>query len=785
MTAFFSNMKLAKKLPLLITIPTVLFVTLSGGLQLWQAERILDQEHRAAYSSLVKERGEALTRWIEAIEKDVEALAQNVAIREAIVEFDTAWDTLAGQPGVNVGETLRSLYISDNPHPIGAKDELVDAGDGSAWSAAHDHHHVSMRTFQRARGYYDLFLFDHAGNLIYSVFKEDDFGLNFMSGKYKDSGLGEVFQEGIKLSDGAFHMTSIAPYAPSADAPAMFLSAPVFDNGQAIGVVAVQVPLDVMSNILSDSSVLGETGLVFLVDQSGRALTQSPHEGGFQALDPLTSSAQITAALADEVAYFDNVPGTSGTTVVAATGSIETPRGDHWGLVLEIDRAEAMASGRQLAMITLVGLGITAILLAILSTFVARGVTRRIGRLASEMQQVAEEKYDLDIHDADRQDEIGQSAQTLLKLTQKLQAGAEAQRREAKSQEDNRKVVKLLGNALVDLAKGDFRNQVTEFFPEEHKSLRYSINDALTGLNKVILNVSEAAVSIQRGSQEISSASDELSGRTESQAATLEQTVAALETITNSVKDAASNVREVENTVTTARDEARESGEVVRETVKAISEVEASSKHIAQIIGVIDDIAFQTNLLALNAGVEAARAGEAGRGFAVVASEVRALAQRASDAALEIKTLIESSGQQVDRGVELVNRTGEALEQIVSRVTNISDLVSSIAKAADEQSHALEEINTGMSQLDRVTQDNAAMVEETNAASQMLRSDSDSLWNLVGSFQTDRAAGGNAPTSTPAPDAPVNNGPSSMEEAAMEDPFVEEKKVANDKWEDF
>ena len=184
------------------------------------------------YSSLVKERGEALTRWIEAIEKDVEALAQNVAIREAIVEFDTAWDTLAGQPGVNVGETLRSLYISDNPHPIGAKDELVDAGDGSAWSAAHDHHHVSMRTFQRARGYYDLFLFDQAGNLIYSVFKEDDFGLNFFSGKYKDSGLGEVFQEGIKLPDGSFHMTSIAPYAPSADAPAMFLSAPVLTTAR-------------------------------------------------------------------------------------------------------------------------------------------------------------------------------------------------------------------------------------------------------------------------------------------------------------------------------------------------------------------------------------------------------------------------------------------------------------------------------------------------------------------------------------------------------------------------
>ena len=436
-------------------------------------------------------------------------------------------------------------------------------------------------------------------------------------------------------------------------------------------------------------------------------------------------------------------------------------------------------------MITLVGLGITAVLLAILSTLVARGVTRRIGRLASEMQQVATENYDIEIHDADRQDEIGQSAHTLRQLTQKLQAGAEAQVREAKSQEDNRKGRQTPWGRTVDLAKGDFRNQVTEFFPEEHKSLRYSINDALSGLNKVILNVSEAAVSIQRGSQEISSAADELSGRTESQAATLEQTAAALETITNSVKGAAQNVRDVESTVSTARDEARESGEVVRETVAAITEMEASSKHIAQIIGVIDDIAFQTNLLALNAGVEAARAGEAGRGFAVVASEVRALAQRASDAALEIKTLIESSGRQMDRGVELVNRTGEALEQIVGRVTNISDLVTSIAASAEEQSHALEEINTGMSQLDRVTQDNAAMVEETNAASQMLRSDSNSLWDLVGSFQTDGAASQKAKPAA-GPSTPFEETEADTpHRAAPAEGFADTKMAANDKWEDF
>jgi methyl-accepting chemotaxis protein len=185
----------------------------------------------------------------------------------------------------------------------------------------------------------------------------------------------------------------------------------------------------------------------------------------------------------------------------------------------------------------------------------------------------------------------------------------------------------------------------------------------------------------------------------------------------------------------TAKSDAEQSGAVVRETVTAVSGIEASSKQIGNIIGVIDEIAFQTNLLALNAGVEAARAGDAGRGFAVVATEVRALAQRSADAAKEIKTLISASGKQVDAGVKLVGETGKALGRIVEQVSKLNQVVTEIASSTQEQATGLNEVNTAVNQMDQVTQQNAAMVEQSTAASHGLAGEAETLARLVGQFR--------------------------------------------------
>lgn len=314
------------------------------------------------------------------------------------------------------------------------------------------------------------------------------------------------------------------------------------------------------------------------------------------------------------------------------------------------------------------------------------------------------------------------------------QAAELAQAEATQSQQDAEHVVTTVGTHLSDMAKGRLDCTIQSSFPESYEQLRLDFNATVTSLKQTLEQVVDSSHSIADGATEISQASDDLSHRTESQAATLEQTAAALEEMTVSVKSAAQNARNVEKTMDEARNEAQSSGEIVNNAVSAMSTIEASAAQIAQIIGVIDDIAFQTNLLALNAGVEAARAGESGRGFAVVASEVRALAQRSSDAATEIKSLITQSSHQVDHGVTLVGQAGESIEKIVLRVNEISKLISDIANGAVEQSTGLGEINTGMSQLDQVTQQNAAMVEEATAAGHLLHSDAQKLSELMRRF---------------------------------------------------
>ena len=305
---------------------------------------------------------------------------------------------------------------------------------------------------------------------------------------------------------------------------------------------------------------------------------------------------------------------------------------------------------------------------------------------------------------------------------------------------DLSQVIDRLNGALSNLADGDLTIRINEAFAPSYDDLRQNFNAAIAQLDETISAVALNAANIQSESNQVGSAADDLAKRTENQAAALEETAAALEQLTTSVKAAAEAADTAGADVSGTRKAAIDSGRIVKKAVKAMSKIEKSSEQISQIIGVIDEIAFQTNLLALNAGVEAARAGDAGRGFAVVASEVQALATRSADAAKEIKALISTSSQQVEAGVELVDETGKALSTIVESVSAITSLVEGIASSAREQSVGLSEINTAVGQLDQVTQQNAAMVEEVNAASQTMRVETMSLADLMGQFTTGEAA---------------------------------------------
>ena len=297
---------------------------------------------------------------------------------------------------------------------------------------------------------------------------------------------------------------------------------------------------------------------------------------------------------------------------------------------------------------------------------------------------------------------------------------------------------------IASLADGDLTQTMKGNFQGAFAELQQNVNATLATLQQTMREVRQTTESITGNSNELRHASDDLSKRTEQQAASLEETCAALDQITAVVQNSTNRAQEASTMVSEAKESAALSGNVVRSAVDAMGRIEQASGEISQIINVIDEIAFQTNLLALNAGVEAARAGEAGKGFAVVAQEVRELAQRSATAAKDIKSLITKSSDEVQVGVKLVQKTGEALGEIETRVLAINDHIHSIATAAAEQATGIREVNTAVNQMDQVTQQNAAMVEETSAATHKLSGEAEALLTLISRFNTGNGAA--APT---------------------------------------
>ncbi|MDE1991985.1 MAG: methyl-accepting chemotaxis protein [Rhizobiaceae bacterium] len=382
-------------------------------------------------------------------------------------------------------------------------------------------------------------------------------------------------------------------------------------------------------------------------------------------------------------------------------------------------------------------------------------VTKPIGVITQSMAALAQGNLKIAIAGVDRRDEIGEMARSvevfqqaairnkaLEEQTAEARNSSERERievqrhAEAEAEERLMQATGALAAGLRRLATGDLVCEIDTALAPQFEALRRDFNQSVSQLRDAMRGVGHAASMVSSGSFEISQASDNLSKRTEQQAASLEETAAALEEVTANVRSTSQRAGDARDLVRGARSRAESSSQVVNNAVNAMGKIENSSKQISQIIGVIDEIAFQTNLLALNAGVEAARAGEAGKGFAVVAQEVRELAQRSANAAKEIKSLIGNSEVAVSEGVRLVNDTGEGLSAIADLVQQINQHMDAIATAAQEQSMGLSEINSAVNHMDQATQQNAAMVEQMNAAGAGLSQESSRLGELLGTFQT-------------------------------------------------
>ncbi|MBT9373111.1 methyl-accepting chemotaxis protein [Rhizobium sp. CSW-27] len=430
-----------------------------------------------------------------------------------------------------------------------------------------------------------------------------------------------------------------------------------------------------------------------------------------------------------------------------------------WGWIVGtgvyVDDLKALYWRKALRFSLISGFGM--LLLAGGALLIVKSVTSPVGRIRTALQRMAAGEPAIAIEGTEARDELGDIARSLLVLRDAVEERTLLQRRDAEQQralaqdreqvaetvraaaERQARAMQLLGDALEALSRGDLSVSLGDLGADFAK-VRDDFNLAVGSLRGTIEDIARTGQVVGESALDISRATGTLQQRTEQQAAALEEAAAALEQITATVKTASERAAEARAMVADTRSSAGRSGAIVRDAVDAMGRIEESSSRIGQIISVIDEIAFQTNLLALNAGVEAARAGEAGRGFAVVAQEVRELAQRSANAAREIKTLINSSAQEVEAGVSLVRTTGEALVEIVQLVDRVNAQVEGIATAAREQAAGLQEINASVNHMDQMTQQNAAMVHDSATAGQTLAAQSQHLRDLLEGFRLQGSA---------------------------------------------
>jgi methyl-accepting chemotaxis protein len=785
--------KIAHKLPLAVLLSAVVVSSGVGVASYFIAENTIKHLTEDRLATQASERGAEVATYLTSIKDDLLTRAgESTAV--AIRDFQINWTQIKdGSPA----DVLRKAYIDNNPNPVGQKILLDAATSQLNYNFTHGKVHPTFRALVDKRGYYDVFLFDNVGNTVYTAFKEDDFGRNFAEGggPYADTALGRVYRAAAAMeAPGQIAMSDYERYAPSAGAPALFMATPVFDaRGKKQGVIALQLPLNKINEILNSTKGVGESGELFIVGADGLRRNDSHHTPEDDTLKTRYDHPLIATALAGQSGLGEGTNEENLVTLVATEPL--TIEGVTWVVVAEQEKGEALAPLMVIRNSMLaVALGLLA-LVAVAGVLFARTITVPVSRLTRTMDELASGNLNVEVTGAERSDELGQMARSVLVFRENAQKVGEMTESERLGSENRRnervsmmqRLQRAFGTVVSAATAGDFSQRVEADFPDEElntlargvnelvetvdrglsetgnvlaaladtdltrrvegnydgafERLKTDTNAVAEKLSDVVAGLKETSRSLRTATGEILAGANDLSERTTKQAATIEETSAAMEQLASTVLANADQANEASRAAAGVTKTAEEGGVVMSQANEAMERITASSGKISNIIGLIDDIAFQTNLLALNASVEAARAGDAGKGFAVVAVEVRRLAQSAASASAEVKVLIEQSGSEVTSGSRLVAEAAQKLQTMLTAARSSNVAMDAIARASREQASSIEEVSAAVRQMDEMTQHNAALVEETNAAIEQTEAQAAQLDQIVEVFKVNAVAG--------------------------------------------
>lgn len=619
--------------------------------------------------ALVHARKEQLSDYLGSIEEDLKLTASNETVVDALAAFDRTY----GELGTSPNEALRQAYITGNPNPTGQKHKLDAAADGSDYSTTHARYHPWFRTYLESRGYYDIFLINADGDLVYSVFKENDYATNILGGEWSGSDIGKAFQM-VKANPtaGRIGFTDFAPYAPSAGAPASFIATPVLDaNGAFAGALIFQMPIDRLNSIMAESSGLGESGETFLVgsDFLMRTETRFRKPGAPSTiLKRKADTPTVRAALAGEdgaqhIADYRGVP------VLSAYIPIEF-NGLTWGLMAEIDEEEVQRPVvRMRNQILILGFGVV-VLMASLGFFFARTISKPIAAMNGAMVSLAEGKLETEVPYTQRRDEIGDMASAVQVF------------------KDNALEVKRLEEQQ---AKAAARSEA-----EAREMRERMAQDFEAAIGGIVDTVASAATEMLSAAQTLSSTAEETSSRSATVASAAEEASTNVQAVSGAAEELSSAIAEINRQVSDSQEISQTAVRNVEVTNQRVGELTTAADKIGQVIALITDIAEQTNLLALNATIEAARAGEAGKGFAVVAAEVKELASQTARATEDIGHQIKGIQGATLETVTAIDSIGETIGQIRAVSTAISASVEQQGAATHEIARNIEQVSMGM-----------------------------------------------------------------------------------------